>query len=70
MSICAGCDVVAPWGAAVIGAIAGVVYHLASFAVCAMKVDDPIDAVAGKAIRLNLRVCVRVPYTSAYACAY
>eukprot|EP00057_Strongylocentrotus_purpuratus_P030534 XP_781954.1 PREDICTED: putative ammonium transporter 1 isoform X1 [Strongylocentrotus purpuratus] len=46
VAICAGCNVVYAWGAAVIGTIAGVTYILWSSAVIRMRIDDPLDAVA------------------------
>ena len=48
VAICAGCNVVYPWGAAVIGTVAGMAYIAWSSAMVALKVDDPLDAVAGK----------------------
>ena len=47
MSACAGCNVYHPWGAAILGFIAAIAYKITSWAVAAMKVDDPLDAVAG-----------------------
>ena len=48
MAICAGCNALAPWGAAIVGVVSGVVYVVWSYAVCKLKIDDPLDAVAGK----------------------
>ena len=48
VSVCAGCNVIYPWGACIVGTIAGIAYHLWSFIVRKLKVDDPLDAVAGK----------------------
>ena len=46
VSVCAGCDVMKPWAGLVTGFIGGVVYVLGSKTISAMKVDDPLDAVA------------------------
>jgi len=46
VAICAGCNVMYSWGAAVTGLVAGFVYVAFSSMVVAMKVDDPLDAVA------------------------
>eukprot|EP00057_Strongylocentrotus_purpuratus_P029558 XP_011684032.1 PREDICTED: putative ammonium transporter 1 [Strongylocentrotus purpuratus] len=46
VAICAGCDAVYPWGAAIIGAVAGATYMMWSALMVAVKVDDPLDAVA------------------------
>ncbi|XP_071956817.1 putative ammonium transporter 1 [Antedon mediterranea] len=47
VAICAGCDAVDRWGAFVIGMIAGVVYMLTTRLMVKIKIDDPLDAVAG-----------------------
>ncbi|EDO33264.1 predicted protein [Nematostella vectensis] len=44
VAICAGCDVVYPYGAFVIGILAGVTYILWSGALLKMKIDDPLDS--------------------------
>ena len=41
-----------PWSAAVLGLLAGVTFHLWSFIVRSLKVDDPLDAVAGNLLSL------------------
>ncbi|XP_013379842.1 putative ammonium transporter 1 isoform X2 [Lingula anatina] len=46
VAACAGCDVLMPWGACIVGVIAGITYLFWSWAVQAMKIDDPLDAVA------------------------
>ena len=46
--MCAGCNVVLPYAAFVIGIIAGIAYVAWSTLVVKLKIDDPIDAVAGK----------------------
>ena len=38
-----------PYGAFIIGFVAGCVYFIASWIVVRLRIDDPIDAVAGKA---------------------
>jgi len=46
VSITAGCATVEPWHALFIGMVGAVVYIFTSSAVLALKVDDPLDAVA------------------------
>ncbi|XP_071957029.1 putative ammonium transporter 1 [Antedon mediterranea] len=46
VSICAGCDSVSRWGAAVIGFVAGCLFILVSKLVLKVHIDDPLDAVA------------------------
>ncbi|KAL4224585.1 ammonium transmembrane transporter [Mactra antiquata] len=46
VAACAGCNVIYPWGACIIGCIAGVAFHLWSWIVRSLKIDDPLDAVA------------------------
>ena len=48
VSLCAGCNAVHPYAAFVIGIIAGIAYVGWSTAMLRLKVDDPLDAVAGK----------------------
>ena len=48
MSLCAGCNAVHPYAAFVIGIIAGMAYVGWSTAMLRLKIDDPLDAVAGK----------------------
>lgn len=38
------------WGAVLTGVIAGIVYQLTSILVERLRVDDPLDAVAGKCL--------------------
>ncbi|GFS15563.1 ammonium transporter [Elysia marginata] len=47
VAICAGCDVIRPWGSAIVGTIAGIAFNLTSWAMSKFGVDDPLDAVAG-----------------------
>ena len=35
------------WGAFVTGLIAALVYYFAAFSMAKLKIDDPLDAVAG-----------------------
>lgn len=46
VAACCGCNVMYPWSACVLGLLAGVSYHVWSFIVRSLKVDDPLDAVA------------------------
>ncbi|BFZ05255.1 hypothetical protein BsWGS_08293 [Bradybaena similaris] len=46
VAICASCNVVRPWGGAVIGIIAGSSFNLASWVVMKCKIDDPADSIA------------------------
>jgi len=46
VAITAGCSVVEPWAAILMGAIGAAVYHLASCTMRKFKIDDPLDAFA------------------------
>ena len=46
VSICAGCDGYYPWAAALVSAMAGVLYVFLSRLLLRLGVDDPVDAVA------------------------
>lgn len=46
VSVTAGCSVIEPWAAIVIGAIGAVVFKLWSVIMKYMRVDDVVDAVA------------------------
>ena len=48
VSLCAGCNAVHPNGAFVIGIIAGITFVAWSTVMLRVRVDDPLDAVAGK----------------------
>ena len=48
VALCAGCNAVHPYAAFVIGIIAGMAYVAWSTLMLRFKVDDPLDAVAGK----------------------
>ncbi|KAI8781072.1 ammonium transporter 1 [Biomphalaria glabrata] len=46
VAICAGCDTYRPWGAIIVGAVAGVSFNVTSYMMIRLKIDDPVDAVA------------------------
>ena len=48
VALCAGCNAVHPYAAFVIGIIAGMAYVAWSTVLLRLRVDDPLDAVAGK----------------------
>lgn len=48
VALCAGCNAVHPYAAFIIGIIAGMAYVAWSTVMLRFKVDDPLDAVAGK----------------------
>ncbi|CAG5135012.1 unnamed protein product [Candidula unifasciata] len=45
VAVCGGCDVYRPWGACVVGLVAGACYNFTSWWVTKLKIDDPVDAV-------------------------
>eukprot|EP00557_Chaetoceros_sp_GSL56_P008099 CAMPEP_0176494388 /NCGR_PEP_ID=MMETSP0200_2-20121128/10066_1 /TAXON_ID=947934 /ORGANISM="Chaetoceros sp., Strain GSL56" /LENGTH=465 /DNA_ID=CAMNT_0017892135 /DNA_START=35 /DNA_END=1432 /DNA_ORIENTATION=- len=45
VGITAGCSVVEPWAAAIIGVIAGIIYVFASKLLVLLKIDDAVDAI-------------------------
>jgi Amt family ammonium transporter len=45
VGITAGCSVVEPWAALLIGAISGIIYVLASKLLVMLKIDDAVDAI-------------------------
>jgi Amt family ammonium transporter len=45
VAVTAGCSVITPWAALIIGAVGGWVYIAASKALIALKIDDAVDAV-------------------------
>ena len=47
VSVCAAADSYQTWAAAVVGAIAGCTYMLWSWFILKLKIDDPLDSVAG-----------------------
>ena len=50
VAACAGADVLRQWAAVVVGCGAGVVYYSLSILCVKIKLDDPLDATAGKKI--------------------
>ena len=48
VSLCSGCNVFHPYASFVIGIIGGMTYVAWSTLMLRVKVDDPLDAVAGK----------------------
>ncbi|CAG5130741.1 unnamed protein product, partial [Candidula unifasciata] len=46
VAICGGCDVFRPWGACIVGLVAGICFNFTSWWVAKLKIDDPVDAVA------------------------
>ncbi|CAG5077866.1 Oidioi.mRNA.OKI2018_I69.PAR.g8831.t1.cds [Oikopleura dioica] len=46
VSMCAGCDVLEPWGAVIIGVIVGFAFHYVEHTLVHHKVDDPVGSVA------------------------
>ena len=47
VAACAGCNTMYPWGAALTGLVAGFAFKFWSWLLVKIKVDDPLDAVAG-----------------------
>ena len=46
VSMCAGCDVLEPWGAVLIGITVGFAFYYVEHFLIHMKVDDPVGSVA------------------------
>ena len=46
VSLCAGCNLYEPWAALIVGAMGGVGFIAAHFAMLRLRLDDPLDAVA------------------------
>ena len=46
VALCAGCDVLEPWGAVVIGMIAGIAYDMTDHMMHHLEIDDPVGSVA------------------------
>ena len=46
VSVCAGCNGMHPWWAAVTASIAGIIYLIISDLMVKLRIDDPLDAVA------------------------
>lgn len=47
VSACGSCDALEPWACSVVGIGAGISYFLLSIVVEKVRIDDPVDAVAG-----------------------
>ncbi|BFZ05259.1 hypothetical protein BsWGS_08298 [Bradybaena similaris] len=63
VAVCGGCDVYRPWGACVVGLIAGVCYNFTSWWVAKLKIDDPVDAV-GVHFSGGITGCIAVAFLS------
>ena len=50
VSVCAGCNDYNPWTAILIGAIAAAAFIALHYLMLKLKIDDPLDAVAGTMI--------------------
>ena len=48
VALCAGCDDLYPWAAIILGFVAGVSLIGWHKLMLKLKIDDPLDAVAGK----------------------
>jgi ammonia channel protein AmtB len=48
VAICAGCNVYYPWGAFVVGVIAGVQCIMWMVIITKLRIDDPLDTFASK----------------------
>ena len=48
VSVCAGCNDFKPWAALLVGAVGGVAFIGWHYLMVKIKVDDPLDAVAGR----------------------
>ena len=46
VSLCAGCNVFPPWASAIVAAIGALAYQLLSGLMVAVRIDDPVDAIA------------------------
>ena len=46
VSLCAGCNLFAPWASCVVAAVGASAYLLLSGLLVAFRVDDPVDAIA------------------------
>lgn len=46
VAICAGCNIIRPWGAAIVGAFSGLFFNAVSQIMTKLRIDDPLDAVA------------------------
>lgn len=48
VAICAGANAMYMWGAFITGVVASIVYYFVAILMVKLKVDDPLDAVAGR----------------------
>ena len=46
VSLCAGCNVFAPWASFIVAAVGATSYQLLSALMVAVRIDDPVDAIA------------------------
>merc|ERR1740124_1119777 len=46
VSVTAGCSVIEPWAALIIGLVGGAITVVVSAGIAALKIDDPLDAFA------------------------
>ena len=46
VSLCAGCNVFAPWSSSIVAAVGALSYQLLSGILVAARIDDPVDAIA------------------------
>ena len=46
VSLCAGCNVFAPWSSSIVAAVGALSYQLLSGIMVAARIDDPVDAIA------------------------
>jgi len=70
VALCAGCNAVHPYAAFVIGIIAGMAYVAWSTVLLRLKVDDPLDAVAGKGQQIckNSNIVARIHQVPSQPC--
>ena len=53
VAMCAGCNDFRPWFAVLIGAVAGASFIGWHYAILKIRIDDPLDAVAGQLLVLG-----------------
>ena len=46
VSLCSGCNVFAPWASSIVAAVGALTYQLLSGLMVAIRIDDPVDAIA------------------------
>ena len=56
VAICAGCNIMPSWAAFVTGVIASLFYISISVLFVKLKIDDPLEAVAGKCLTNKLNI--------------